>query len=94
MGEQKPTIILVPEGPFTQLLGNSIPNYHTTEGTMGPNSLMVVYVNPLPEAPNHVNVPHIGETMSEGGVGGHRGESGPLNRHRKQACFIEKQVVS
>ena len=47
-----------------------------------------------PEAPNHVNVPHIGETMSEGGVGGHRGESGPLNRYRKQACFIEKQVVS
>ena len=30
-----------------QLLGNWAPKYHTIEGIMGPNSLMVVYVDPL-----------------------------------------------
>ena len=36
-----------PEGPYIQLLGNEAPKYHTIEGIMGPNSLMVVYVDPL-----------------------------------------------
>ena len=37
----------VPEGPYIQLLGNQAPRYHTMEGIMDPNSLMVVYVGPL-----------------------------------------------
>ena len=36
-----------PEGPYIQLLGNYAPKYHTIEGIMGPNFLMVVYVDPL-----------------------------------------------
>ena len=36
-----------PEGPYVQLLRNLAPKSHTVEGTMGPNSLMVVYVDPL-----------------------------------------------
>ena len=35
------------EGPDIQLLGNKALRYHTIEGNMGPNSLMVVYVDPL-----------------------------------------------
>ena len=36
-----------PEGPYIQLLENSAPKYHTIEGIVGPNSLTVVYVDPL-----------------------------------------------
>ena len=36
-----------PEGPYIKLLGNLAPKYHTIEEIMGPNSLMVVYVDPL-----------------------------------------------
>ena len=36
-----------PEGPYIQLLGNQAAKYHTIGGIMGPNSLMVVYVDPL-----------------------------------------------
>ena len=36
-----------PEGPYIQLLGNKAPKCPTVEGTMGPHSLMVVYVDPL-----------------------------------------------
>ena len=36
-----------PEGPDIQLLGNQAPKYRTIEGILGPNSLMVVYVDPL-----------------------------------------------
>ena len=39
--------MLVPEGPYIQPLGNAASKYHTIEGIMGPNSLMVVYVDPL-----------------------------------------------
>ena len=40
-------ILDYPEGPYIQLLGNLAPKYHTIEGIMGPNSRMVVYVDPL-----------------------------------------------
>ena len=36
-----------PEGPHIQPLGNWAPKCHTIEGIMGPNSLLVVYVDPL-----------------------------------------------
>ena len=41
-----------PEGPYIyiyicKLLGNWAPKYHTIEGIMGPNSLLVVHVDPL-----------------------------------------------
>ena len=35
-------VIQTPEGPYIQLLGNWAPKYHTIEGIMGPNSLVVV----------------------------------------------------
>ena len=40
-------IATILEGPYIQLLGNKAPTYHTIEGNMGPNSLLVVYVEPL-----------------------------------------------
>ena len=33
--------------PYIQLLRNWAPNYHIIEVIMGPNSLVVVYVDPL-----------------------------------------------
>ena len=43
-------IFMNQEGPYILLLGTSAPKYHTIEGIMGPNSLMVVYVDPLRKA--------------------------------------------
>ena len=34
-----------PERPYIQPLGNKAPKCHTIEGIMGPNSLMIVYVD-------------------------------------------------
>ena len=45
--ELTPRILGVPEGPYIQLLGNQASKYHTIEGIMSPNTLMVVYVDPL-----------------------------------------------
>ena len=53
MGSTKITIVPSPEGPYIQLLRNQAPKYHSIEGVMGPNSLMVVYVDPLGSERKH-----------------------------------------
>ena len=37
----------IPEGPYVLLLWNQVPKKQYREGLLGPNSIMVVYMDPL-----------------------------------------------
>ena len=66
-------ILLSPylEGSYVQLLGNEAPKCHATEGIVCPNSLMVVYVDPLTSAmAYHVQVVGCGHGLRGDDLGG------------------------
>ena len=69
----------IPEGPYIQLLGNSAPKYHTIQGIMGPDSLMVVYVDPLKMMKFHPNASAEHKALSL-----HNGAGGIHRKHHAQ----------